>query len=190
MQDRSKISTDAALMSRIAQKDAAAFDFLCAQHLDRAYRSAAALLGGTAHAEDIAQEAFLKLWKQAPKWTATAQVSTWLHRVIYNLCIDKLRHDKRYSDAEVPEQLDTAPTPIDTHIHKEQSDMLFQALSQLPTRQRLAIVLVHYEESTNIEAAQRMEISVDALESLLARARKRLKEILTPQRDLLYGDVK
>lgn len=189
MQDKTKISTDAALMTRIAQRDTAAFDFLCTQHLDRAYRSAAALLGGSAHAEDIAQEAFIRLWKQAPNWKATAQVSTWLHRVIYNLCIDKLRHDTRYSDSEMPEQIDTTPTPIDQHIQKEQSEMVLQALSQLPTRQRLAIVMVHYEESTNIEAAERMEISVDALESLLARARKRLKEILTPQRSNLYGDV-
>ncbi len=178
MQDIEKIDSDAQLMTRVANKDEKAYAELMALYLDKTYRSAVVMVQDQALAEDIAQEAFLKLWRQAPNWKAQAQVGTWLYRVTHNLCIDKLRQSNRFSDAEVPEQEDPSPSPIEQKIARDQDNLVQTAIAQLPARQRMALLMVHFEETTNIEAARRMDISVDALESLLARARRKLKDLL------------
>lgn len=189
MQNLSEIEKDAALMLAVAQGDAAASRKIADHHLGGAYRLAVRILGDTSLAEDIAQEAFLKLWKQAPKWQAKAQIKTWLHRVTHNLCIDYLRKQNRYSDAEVPDVEDPTPGPLEAKEQRQLGDKVTEALQKLPSRQRIAISLVYYEECGNIEAAEIMDISVDALESLLSRGRRKLKELLLPARRLRDGEM-
>jgi len=189
MQNLSEIEQDAALMHAVAKGDAAASRTVADHYLDGAYGLAVRILGDTSLAEDITQEAFLKLWKQAPKWQAKAQIRTWLHRVTHNLCIDYLRKQNRYSDDEVPEVEDPTPGPLEKQEQRELGDKVTEALQQLPSRQRIAISLVYYEECGNIEAADIMNISVDALESLLSRGRRKLKELLLPARRLRDGDI-
>ena len=189
MQTEDPIATDAALMARVAAGDTAASRLLCGRHLDRAYTTACLFLGNASSSEDIVQEAFLRLWKIAPKWEAKAQINTWLHRVIHNLCIDRLRKENKYKDTEVPDIADPAPNVVERHVQHQKKQILDKGIHQLPTRQRIALTLVHFEDCTNIEAADKMEISVDALESLLARGRRKLKEILTPYRKDLDGDL-
>ncbi|MEX1037022.1 MAG: sigma-70 family RNA polymerase sigma factor [Sneathiella sp.] len=189
MRNPSEIEKDAALMQEVANGTASASRLVAGLYLDGSYRLALRILGDSGLAEDIAQEAFIKLWKQAPKWQAKAQIKTWLHRVTYNLCVDYLRKQRRYSDDEMPDVEDTRPGVLELKAQQQLGDKVIEALQKLPARQRIAISLVHFEECGNIEAAAIMEISVDALESLLARGRRKLKELLLPARRLMDGDA-
>lgn len=147
------------------------------------------MLGDVAEAEDVAQEAFLRLWKQAADWRPEATVKVWLYRVVHNLCIDRLRKTRRISDIEVPEQKADPGQIADIH-NGEVSEALNAALMALPVRQRTAITLVHLEEETNIAAAGIMGISVEALESLLARGKRGLRESLRARKKDLLGGLK
>tara|TARA_R110000787_G_scaffold7925_1_gene26331 strand:+ start:34939 stop:35556 length:618 start_codon:yes stop_codon:yes gene_type:complete len=189
MHNPSEIEKDAALMQDVADGNATASRLVAELYLDGPFRLALRILGDSSLAEDMAQEAFIKLWKQAPKWQAKAQIKTWLHRVTHNLCVDYLRKQKRYSDDEVPDMEDTRPGVIELKEQQQLGDKVNEALQMLPARQRIAISLVHFEEYGNIEAAEIMEISVDALESLLARGRRKLKELLMPTRRLMDGEA-
>lgn len=183
------IESDAALMQQVASGDSSACRLLASRHLDHSYRMAYRITGNASHADDIAQEAFLRLWKAAPKWQPKAQIKTWLHRVIYNLSIDRLRQENRYSDAEMEDIMDTAPDPWQAREKQQLKDRIASELQKLPPRQRAAITLVHFEECGNIEAADIMKISVDALESLLARGRQKLRELLLSARADFEGGV-
>lgn len=180
---------DAELVGRAADGDAAACRALVDQHLARTVGFAYRLLQDAAEAEDVAQEAFLRLWKAAPAWRPDARVGTWLYRVTRNLCVDRMRRRRG-------EPLDGVPEPVDeaidaaAEIHATQVAGAVQlALGALPERQRAAIVLVHFEEETNIAAAETMEVSVEALESLLSRGRRTLRRLLAEQRVDLLEDL-
>lgn len=175
------IKSDATLMRQVADGDSAACRLLATRHLDHSYRLAARILGNNNQADDIAQEAFLRLWKAAPKWQPKAQIKTWLHRVVYNLCIDRLRQENRYSEAEMEDVMDPAPDPWQRREEQQMKDRITAELQKLPPRQRIAITLVHFEECGNINAANIMNISVEALESLLSRGRRKLRELLSPR---------
>lgn len=188
MHSLSEIDKDAALMQEVADGNASASRIIADLYLNGSYRLAMRILGDNGLAEDMAQEAFIRLWKQAPKWQAKAQIKTWLHRVTHNLCVDYLRKQKRYSDDEIPDVEDPRPGVLEIKAQQQLGDKVTEALQKLPTRQRIAISLVHFEECGNIEAAAIMDISVDALESLLARGRRKLKELLLPARRLMDGE--
>lgn len=177
------------LLQRVAQGDQGACRLLCQRHLGRVVSFAQRMLNDPMEAEDVAQEALLRLWKAADQWRSEAKVDTWLHRVAYNLCMDRLRQHRESLPGELPEMEDETPSPLARLHHHQVSHVVQTALAQLPSRQRAAIVLVHYQESTGREAAKILGIGVEALESLLARGRKRLREILSHQRlDLLGGE--
>src|SRR5690606_9459753 len=187
MHNLSDIEKDAELKQAVAGGNASASRIVVDLYLSSSYRLALRILGDASLAEDMAQEAFIRLWKQAPKWQAQARIGTWLHRVTHNLCVDYLRRQRRYSDEEVPDVADPAPTVLEQQARRQIGDKVTEALQKLPARQRIAISLVHFEECGNIEAAEIMNISVDALESLLARGRRKLKELLMPARRMLDG---
>ena len=170
---------DAELVGRVGQGDEAAFRVLITRKLARTHALAARLLNDRAMADDVAQDAFLRVWRHARDWQAGAgRFDTWLHRVVLNLCTDRLRRHRVAFVAEPPEQVDQAPT-ADEQIGREQAAARVRtAVSQLPPRQREAIVLQTYQELSNIETATAMGISVEALESLLARARRSLRSML------------
>ncbi len=189
MKQDDPITNDAALMVQVAAGDMTACRFLSARHMDRSYGLACHLLGNNTYAEDVVQDAFLRLWKIAPKWQPKAQIGTWLHRVIHNLCIDRLRKEKRFSDNEVPDIADPSPDPSQLREQKQVQDMVSEGLQKLPTRQRVAITLVHFDECTNKDAASQMDISVDALESLLARGRRKLRDLLAPRKSEIEGGI-
>lgn len=179
-------SEDDALMARVAGGDAAAADALIARHAPRALSLARAMLRDPAEAEDVAQEAMLRLWRQAPSWAAgRARVSTWLHRVVSNLAIDRMRRRARLSWEDPPEQEDDAPAVLDALAALERRDALRAALADLPDRQRAALALRHFAELGNPEIAERLGLSVEAVESLLARGRRGLAKRLEGRRDAL-----
>lgn len=174
--------SDEALAARAGRGDRLAASALVVRHADRVYAVCRRMLRDGAAAEDAAQETFLRLWTHAGRWRPLgAQFSTWLCRIAANVCLDRLRRSGReiLSDAP-PERADEAPHAEDLLLAGERRAAVEAALAGLPDRQRLAVVLCHYEELSNIEAAAAMEISVEALESLLSRARRALRADLAP----------
>ncbi len=167
---------DADLVARVGEHDAGAVRTLVARKLPRLLALATRLLGDRMEAEDIAQETFVRIWKQAPHWRGgEAKFDTWLHRVALNLCYDRLRGRREQPADTMPEEADPAAAP-DLHMEtRSRDERVRAALAALPVRQREALVLTYYQELSNLEAAGLMDISVDALESLLARARRTLR---------------
>ena len=179
---------DGELMRRAGIGDAGAFRVLLDRHLRPITVFAYRMLGESAEAEDVAQETFLKLWRQAPRWRAEARATTWLHRVAHNLCLDRLRARRTVRFAYAPDPPDRAPGPLGDHHRRQVSRAVDSALAALPPRQRAAITLVHHQELSQAQAAAVMGVSVEALESLLARGRRALRERLSPLRHDLLGE--
>ena len=178
---------DEALVARVGRGDPDAAQTLVSRKLPRMLALAARMLGDRGEAEDVAQEAMLKAWKQAPVWKpGAAKFDTWLHRVALNLCYDRLRRRREQPMATPPEQMDTGPAPDRGLMAADTGRRVGAALAALPERQREAVVLCHYQELGNIEAASLMEISVEALESLLSRGRRALRVALA---DLAQGGM-
>jgi RNA polymerase sigma-70 factor, ECF subfamily len=177
--ERTPGDADDELVRRAGAGDAAAVQALVAAKLRRILALAERMLGDAAEAEDVAQEVFLRVWRHAARWTpGKARFDTWLHRVTLNLCYDRLRRRREHPVAEPPETPDPGPAPDRGLIALDVGRRVEAALRALPPRQREAIVLCHYQELGNIEAAGLMGVSVEALESLLSRARRALKSAL------------
>jgi len=181
---------DDALLVLYANGDAAAARALTMRLTPMVLGYAARLLNDVAEAEDVAQEAMLRLWKIAPEWRqGEAKVTTWLYRVVSNLCMDRLRKKRGVALDSVPEPADERPSASDAMIEAERAVALQEALATLPARQRQAVVLRHIEGATNPEIAQILEISVEAVESLTARGKRALAAALAGRRaELGYQD--
>lgn len=168
---------DEELVRRIGAGDSTAMQAMVARKLPRILALAARMLGDPAEAEDVAQETFVRIWRHASGWRqGHARFDTWIHRVALNLCYDRLRRRREWVTDELPEVADDAPLP--DAMPGDEERRVNQALLRLAPRQREAIVLVYYQELSNIEAAGAMQVSVDALESLLARGRRALQAML------------
>jgi RNA polymerase sigma-70 factor (ECF subfamily) len=174
--------SDDELMRLAGGGDEKAFSALVARHLGRAGKLAARVVGNAAEAEDIVQEAFLRVWLKAPEWqpqaSGGAQFSTWFYRVLMNLCIDRKRRPGTAPLEAAGEIADPKPTAVDEIAAKERRKRVASAVAELPERQRAALALCHYEGMSNIEAAAILELSVGAVESLLVRARRHLRDSL------------
>jgi len=185
---------DEALLVRYGNGDAAAARSLTLRLTPRVLGYAARILGGDrAEAEDVAQEAMMRLWRVAPDWRqGEAQVSTWLYRVVTNLCTDRLRgRTRRRSVAldDAPEMPDGTPGAEAGLIQTDRMAALGSALKILPDRQRQAVVLRHIEGLTNPEIAAVMDIGVEAVESLTARGKRALTALLAGKKaELGYED--
>ncbi len=138
------------------------------------------MLGNPAEAEDITQEVFLRLWTQAGRFDSNkAKLATWLHNIAHNLCIDYFRkHNRLVSENDFTESVGT-DEPDMNHFDSLRAKQIEAGMMQLPERQRTALVMCHYQGLSNKEAADILEVSVDALESLLSRARRKLKTLLS-----------
>jgi len=181
---------DALLLARFAAGEQSAARVLTDGLLPGAMRQAWRILGDQAEAEDIAQEAMLRLWKQATDWRAgEARISTWLYRVVRNLCIDRIRKRRPQVAAEdAPEPIDPTPGVVERMAQSERSKAVAAAIRELPERQRQAVVLRHFDELSNPEIGAALECSVEAVESLLARARRALAKRMTEEREALGHD--
>ncbi|NBW09021.1 MAG: RNA polymerase sigma factor [Caulobacteraceae bacterium] len=173
------VDPDEELVRRVGQGDPAAIQAMVARKLPRMLALAQRMLGDPVEAEDVAQEAMLRAWKQAPRWRpGKAKFDTWLHRVGLNLCYDRLRRRREVPTEAPPDRPDEGPAPDRGLLAAELGVRVDAALRRLPERQREAIVLCHYQELSNIEAADLMQVSVEALESLLSRGRRALRQSL------------
>lgn len=173
---------DAELLARLARGEPQAARELVARKLPRLLGLAQRLLGGRAEAEEVAQESFMRAWQQLGRWRpGEARFDTWLHEVALNLCRDRLRRravrreEALDEHAEAAAIADPGPTPEQQLDRAQRSAQVAAALDALPPRQREALVLHYHQALPQAEAAALMGISVDALESLLARARRGLR---------------
>ncbi len=182
--------SDDTLLALYGQGDRAAARALAERLTPLAFRVAQRMLRDPAEAEDVAQEAMLRLWRTAPGWQAgTAKVSTWLYRVVVNLSTDRLRRRRSLPLDDVPEPEDGRPGADEGLIEADRAAALESALQTLPERQREAVVLRHLEGLANPEIAEIMGVGVEAVESLTARGKRGLVQALAGRRgELGYGD--
>lgn len=181
---------DEALLVLYANGDSAAARALMMRLTPRVLGYATRLLNDRSEAEDVAQDAMLRLWKIAPEWRqGEAKVSTWLYQVVSNLCTDRLRKRRTVALDAVAEPEDGQAPVVEGMVEAERAAALKAGLATLPERQRQAVVLRHLEGATNPEIAQVLEISVEAVESLTARGKRALTAALADRRkDLGYRD--
>jgi len=183
--------TDAELLSAFADGDRSAALTLTQRLTPRVLAQAQRILGNQAEAEDVAQEAMMRLWKIAPDWDADrAKVTTWLYRVVANLCTDRLRKAGRNVDIDaVAEPEDDAPSASAALQDASRNQALRTALADLPERQAQAVTLRHLEELGNPEIAEIMDTNVRTVESLIARGKRALIARLSGRKaELGYED--
>jgi RNA polymerase sigma-70 factor (ECF subfamily) len=179
--DGDAIRADHALMRAVADGEDGAFARLIAAEAPKLTRFVASLLSDLSEAEEVVQEALLRLWKQAASWEPQARIGTFLHQVAYRIAIDRLRRRRPHVDIDGLDDIleDEGPTP-ERHLAQQDDGRVVQAaLDKLSERQRTVIVLAHFQELGQAEAADIMGIGEHAYESLLARARRRLRALLT-----------
>lgn len=186
----SEAAADLRLLQETAQGNEAAFRSLVNRHLRSLLGIGRRMLGETAEAEDVAQEALLRLWRGAGQIEVGASgLRPWLSRVTANLCLDRLRSRKIAPQTrEVLPEPGVAASQLQGLEQEQLARRVDAALQALPERQRLALVLFHYQGLSQGEAAAAMEITQDALESLLARARRSLKVALAGEWKALLPD--
>jgi RNA polymerase sigma-70 factor (ECF subfamily) len=170
-------------MERIADGDALAFRKLSDEHLQAIVTFSHRLVRNHAEAEDIAQETFLRVWQKADSYQPKAKVSTWFHTIARNIAIDRMRKRSRREEAfEIDDERDASPdsaVPSQLLAEKRTQQKIERALSSLPERQRSALALCHEEGLNNQAIAEIMSCSVEAVESLLSRGRRTLREIMS-----------
>lgn len=181
---------DEALLVLYANGDAGAARALTLRLTPRVFAHAYRMLGNQADAEDVAQEALIRLWKIAPEWRqGEAKVTTWLYRVVANLATDRLRKARGVALDAIAEPEDDAKSAAEMMQDIARQNALQTALATLPDRQREAVVLRHIDGLGNPEIAEIMDISVEAVESLTARGKRTLAKALAGQREALgYTD--
>jgi RNA polymerase sigma-70 factor, ECF subfamily len=170
---------DGPLLNRAGRGDVVAFRVLIDRHLTTILRIARRMLKDDAEADDVAQDAMLRMWRTASTLEVGAGgVRPWLRRVVSNLCLDRIRAGQRTEVTDtVPEQ-DVPANQLQCLAEMELSARVAAALNALPDRQRLALTLFHYEGLSQGEVGEIMGVSEEAVESLLARARRALKASL------------
>ena len=183
--------TDADLLAAFAAGDRDAALTLTQRLTPRVMGQAFRMLGNRAQAEDVAQDAMMRLWKIAPDWDADrAQVTTWLYRVVANLCTDVLRKRGRGVALDaIEEPSSDAPSVAQTLQTRAREDALRTALADLPERQAQAVLLRHLEELGNPQIAVIMDTNVRTVESLIARGKRALIARLSGRKsELGYED--
>ena len=183
--NRAEYISDEQLMIRIGDGDRTAYKMLVERHIRAFLSFAARVVGDRVEAEDIMQEAFVRVWKNAAKWDQgrKTRFTTWFYRIVMNLCIDvKRKHRPVIELEEAFEVKSDDPKPDERLSDKQMAVEIAGALEQLPERQRIAMTLCYLQGLGNMDAAEIMDISTGAIESLLVRGRKRMAELLKEQR--------
>jgi len=177
--------SDEVLMARVARGDEPAYRTLTRRHLPAMLGFARRILGNAADAEDVAQEAMLRVWTHAPRWQPLAAFRTWLTRVVVNLCLDRKRRAPWVALEAAGEIVDPTPGVSEIAEQDERARALAAAIDGLPARQRTAIVLTYSEGMSNAQVAEVLDTSVSAVETLLIRGKQNLRTKLS---DAIEGD--
>lgn len=183
-------ATDEALLQAGANADAEAYRQLVERHLPFVRAVATRMLQDAAEADDIAQEVFLRLWRNLPTLAADGRgAKAWLRRVTANLCIDRIRANAKTTVTDRPPDQEVEASQMDGMSEKALAARVAAALQQLPKRQRLALVLFHFEGLSQQEVSEAMSVSQEAVESLLGRARRKLKSTLRDDWQEMLAEV-
>jgi len=167
---------DTRLFLRVARGDETAYRRLVDRHAGVVLRYASRFLGSREDGEEVVQEVFLRVWRDAPRWTpGRARFTTWLYRVTTNLCIDRKRQRRPQLLDTLPDRADDAPPADHLIVARQRASEVLACLNRLAPRQRSAILLTYFEGLSNREAADVLEVGVKALESLLTRGRAALR---------------
>lgn len=183
------VEPDEILMLRVAQGDHGACGQLAERHQARILAFARRTLRDRTAAEDVAQEVIARVWTHAARWRpGPARLTSWLHRIALNLCLDHLARRRREALHGVVSLTEVSDATAAGERERDLRDRVRASLRDLPETQRAALTLCYYQGFQNVEAAQILGVSVEALESLLARARRTLRERLRHVApDLLHG---
>jgi RNA polymerase sigma-70 factor (ECF subfamily) len=166
------------LMARAANGDERAFRTLAERHAGAALRLARRILGNEAMAEDVVQDALLRVWINAPRWRPEAAFRTWLYRIVVNLCLNAKRRAGDLPLDAAAQVADAGPAPDERLRFDERDRRLAAAIDALPPRQRAAVVLTYQEGLSNADVAGVLDTSVSSVETLLVRARRTLRDSL------------
>ena len=176
------LETDENLIVRVAQGDIRAFELLVTRYQKQALRAAQRFVFDRQEAEDLAQEAFLIVFRKAHKYEPKASFKTWFFTILLNLCRNAAKKKKpvyldlQASEAEIPARPDAANQDPASQFDQQQLQLaLAKAIHKLPENQRAAFILCHYENFSYAEAARSIGVSVKAVESLLVRAKRALR---------------
>ena len=173
-------ASDEDLMARIARGDEQAFRTLASRYVPRALGLSRRVLGNEADAEEIVQEALLRVWLNAARWRPTAAFRTWFYRIVLNLCLNRKRRAPFATLADIDEPADPAPDPVHQIEHRETDRLVAAAIANLPERQRIAVVLTYQEGMSNADTAAVLGTTISGVETLLVRARRALRKALGP----------
>lgn len=173
---------DEELLAEIRAGSHRAFAVLVRRHTPRFHRLAWRFTRSAHEAEDVVQDAFLKLWQQPGHFRPEhgARFTTWFSRVITNACLDRAKRKPHLPIPDHAEFTDARPDPQEETLAAERQAALERAIAGLPERQRVAVNLCYGGGLSNEEAAKSMRMGLKALQSLLMRARTTLKEAMTP----------
>lgn len=171
---------DDVLLRKIAEGCRRSFRRLMERHARSMLALAGRITGSADDADEIVQEAFLKVWAMASKWRPDggARFSSWLYRVVLNLCLDRRRKRTERSLEGIEDRADPSPGALDTMLARQRQEMLRDAFSDLPVRQRAALSLFYFGELSAPQAARVLCVSVPAMEALLNRGKRSLKKVL------------
>ncbi|MCW2722590.1 RNA polymerase sigma factor SigM [Pseudonocardia sp.] len=169
--------TDAELLAAHRDGDAHAFGQLAGRHTDRMWGLAVRTLGNREEAADAVQEALVAAYRRAGTYRGEASVRTWLHRIVVNACIDRLRRERArptvpWPAGEVPSRVPDHATELATRLE------ITEALAMLPPEQRMAVVLVDVQGWALAEVAEVLEVPLGTVKSRCARGRARLAALL------------
>lgn len=173
---------DAALLRRHADGDSEAFGELVRRHRDRLWAVAVRTLGNPEDAADAVQDALINAFRRAPTFRGESAVSTWLHRIVVNACLDRIRHAATRPAVAWSGDLDRPSADSDLASRAALRLDVEAALATLPDEQRVALVLVDMEGYPVAEAAQLLGCPVGTVKSRCARGRARLLPLLAPER--------
>jgi RNA polymerase sigma-70 factor (ECF subfamily) len=176
------------LMSRIAEGDEYAFEVLVRRHQTSVLNLIYRYVGDRTKARDLAQEVFLRVWRAANRYEPKAKFTTWIYCIAANLCLNELKSSGKkklfFSESSIEEgqtlneESNVSPSAEDILLAEERSRQISHALQSLPENQRMALILKRYDNLSYGEIAKIMECSVSAVESLLVRAKRNLREKL------------
>lgn len=182
---------DQPLLLAIGRGDHEAFRILMERHGALALALAIRVTGSRQDGEEVVQEAFLRVWSAAARWDPQggARFRTWLYRVVLNLCLDRKRRAPMLPIDEIAEPADGSPTGLEQYTGQQARSLVAAALASLPERQRAAMSLCYFGEVSGQEAADSLDISLSALESLLVRGRRALRDFFARRGLDNMGDV-
>ncbi len=182
---RAEYISDEQLMIRTGDGDRTAYKMLVDRHLRVFLGFAARVVGDRAEAEDIMQEAFFRVWKHAARWDQgrKTKFTTWFYRVVMNLSVDVKRKSKPAIELnEAFEVISEEAKPDEVLSDKQMAEKIARVMEQLPERQKVAMTLCYFQGLGNKQAADILQITTSAIESLLVRGRKRMAQLLKEQK--------